>query len=129
MWSSAIRHSESSELQLIISEDALSSATSANRMPTRRLRMDRDNRIPPTNPKEVDRADVSASYPLLWALLRDEGLPFEFRTTNSPTLHRHPVPSGKGFDLLRAITFKEPIHAPRNTYHHPDRSGWPRTVI
>jgi hypothetical protein len=81
--------------------------------------------------KTTHQGNVSASYPLLWAIFRDEGLPFVamFRPTNSRTRLRHPVPSGKGFDLLRATTFQESIHAQGNTHQHPDRSGWPRTVI
>jgi hypothetical protein len=93
--------------------------------------MHKDTKAPSTNPTERGRADVWTSRPLWWALLRDEGLPFvaKFRPTNSRTRLRHPLPSGKGFDLLRATTFQESIHAQGNTHHHPDRSGWPRTVI
>jgi hypothetical protein len=93
--------------------------------------MHKDTKAPSTNPTERGRADVWTSHPLWWALLRDEGLPFvaKFRPTNSRTRVRHPLPSGKGFDLPCATTSKEPIHARRSTHRHPDRSGWPRTLI
>jgi hypothetical protein len=131
MWSSATSRSELSELQLVLYEDASSSTKSTNRMPSLHLRMDEVRRIPPTNPTEAYGADVWASYPLWWALLCDEGLLFvaKLRPTNSRTRLRHPLPSCKGFDLPCATTLKEPIHARRSTHRHPDRSGWPRTVI